>query len=387
MKKIISILGSTGSVGLNALSIIEKRKNLFKFNLLSANKNYSLICKQIKKYNPSIFVISDKNIFTKIKYKFRKKNIEILNNYNDLKLNKISHITISAIPGIAGLQPTIMMIEKSKKLLIANKESIICGWNLIEKLSKKNKTKIIPVDSEHFSIFELLKNHKIKDIKKIYITASGGPFLNYSPNQLKRIKPDEALKHPKWKMGKKISIDSSTLMNKILELIEAQKLFNLKITSLDILIHPESLVHAIVEFKNGLTKFIYHDTSMIIPLANAIFDGFLNIENFYKSKKKMTNDLSFKKVNPNLFPVIKIKNKLDEFPSTPIIINAVNEILVDQFLQKKIRFSDINKIIMTVLKDRNYRKYAIRKPVNIKVIQLINDWAKELTLKKYVKKN
>ena len=387
MKKIISILGSTGSVGLNALSIIEKRKNLFKFNLLSANKNYSLICKQIKKYNPSIFVISDKKIFTKIKYKFRKKNIEILNNYNDLKINKISHITISAIPGIAGLQPTIMMIEKSKKLLIANKESIICGWNLIEKLSKKNKTKIIPVDSEHFSIFELLKNHKIKDIKKIYITASGGPFLNYSPNQLKRIKPDEALKHPKWKMGKKISIDSSTLMNKILELIEAQKLFNLKITSLDILIHPESLVHAIVEFKNGLTKFIYHDTSMIIPLANAIFDGFLNIENFYKSKKKMTNDLSFKKVNPNLFPVIKIKNKLDEFPSTPIIINAVNEILVDQFLQKKIRFSDINKIIMTVLKDRNYRKYAIRKPVNIKVIQLINDWAKELTLKKYVKKN
>ena len=387
MKKIISILGSTGSVGLNALRIVEKRKNLFKFNLLSANKNYSLICKQIKKYNPSIFVISDKKIFAKIKYKFRKKNIKILNNYNNLKLNKISHITISAIPGIAGLQPTIMMIEKSKKLLIANKESIICGWNLIEKLSKKNKTKIIPVDSEHFSIFELLKNHKIKDIKKIYITASGGPFLNYSPNQLKRIKPDEALKHPKWTMGKKISIDSSTLMNKILELIEAQKLFNLKITSLDILIHPESLVHAIVEFKNGLTKFIYHDTSMIIPLANAIFDGFLNIENFYKSKKKMTNDLSFKKVNPNLFPVIKIKNRLDEFPSTPIIINAVNEILVDQFLQKKIRFSDINKIIMTVLKDRNYRKYAIRKPVNIKVIQLINDWAKELTLKKYVKKN
>ena len=387
MKKIISILGSTGSVGLNALRIVEKRKNLFKFNLLSANKNYSLICKQIKKYNPSIFVISDKKIFAKIKYKFRKKNIKILNNYNNLKLNKISHITISAIPGIAGLQPTIMMIEKSKKLLIANKESIICGWNLIEKLSKKNKTKIIPVDSEHFSIFELLKNHKIKDIKKIYITASGGPFLNYSPNQLKRIKPDEALKHPKWKMGKKISIDSSTLMNKILELIEAQKLFNLKITSLDILIHPESLVHAIVEFKNGLTKLIYHDTSMIIPLANAIFDGFLNIENFYKSKKKMTNDLSFKKVNPNLFPVIKIKNRLDEFPSTPIIINAVNEILVDQFLQKKIRFSDINKIIMTVLKDRNYRKYAIRKPVNIKVIQLINDWAKELTLKKYVKKN
>ena len=387
MKKIISILGSTGSVGLTTLSIIEKKKNLFKFYLLSANKNYSLICKQIKKYNPSVFVISDKKIFIKIKKKFRKKNITILNNYDDLKLKKISHITISAIPGIAGLKPTIMMLEKSKKFLIANKESIICGWNLIKKLSMKNKTKIIPVDSEHFSIFKLLENHKIKDIKKIYITASGGPFLNYLPSQLKKIKPTEALKHPKWKMGKKISIDSSTLMNKILELIEAQKLFNLKIESLDILIHPESLVHAIVEFKNGLTKFIYHDTSMTIPLANAIFDGSLNIEKFYKSEKKIINNLSFKKVNPDLFPIIKIKNRLDEYPSTPIIINAVNEILVDQFLQKKISFSDINKIIMTVLKDRNYRKYAIRKPINVKEIQLVNDWARELTLKKYVKRN
>ena len=387
MKKIISILGSTGSVGLTTLSIIEKKKNLFKFYLLSANKNYSLICKQIKKYNPSVFVISDKKIFIKIKKKFRKKNITILNNYDDLKLKKISHITISATPGIAGLKPTIMMLEKSKKFLIANKESIICGWNLIKKLSMKNKTKIIPVDSEHFSIFKLLENHKIKDIKKIYITASGGPFLNYLPSQLKKIKPTEALKHPKWKMGKKISIDSSTLMNKILELIEAQKLFNLKIESLDILIHPESLVHAIVEFKNGLTKFIYHDTSMTIPLANAIFDGSLNIEKFYKSEKKIINNLSFKKVNPDLFPIIKIKNRLDEYPSTPIIINAVNEILVDQFLQKKISFSDINKIIMTVLKDRNYRKYAIRKPINVKEIQLVNDWARELTLKKYVKRN
>ena len=387
MKKIISILGSTGSVGLNALSIIDKKQDLFKFNILSANKNYSLICKQIKKYNPSIFIISEKKIFTRVKYKFRKKNIKILNSYDDLKIKKISHITISAIPGIVGLEPTIMMIKKSKKLLIANKESIICGWNLIEKLSKRYKTKIIPVDSEHFSIFKLLENHKIKEIKKIYLTASGGPFLNYLPNQLKRIKPNEALRHPKWKMGKKISIDSSTLMNKILELIEAQKLFNLKIKSLDILIHPDSLVHAIVVLKNGLTKFIYHDTSMIIPLANAIFDGSLNIEKFYKTKKKTINDLSFKKVNPKLFPIIKIKNRLDEYPSTPIIINAVNEILVDQFLQKKIRFSDINKIIMTVLKDRNYRKYAIRKPINIKIIQLVNNWAKELTLKKYVKTN
>ena len=164
------------------------------------------------------------------------------------------------------------MIKLSKKILIANKESIICGWNLIKKNALTNKTKIVPIDSEHFSIFTLLKSHKLNEIKKFYITASGGPFLNYKRKQFKNIKPKDALKHPKWKMGKKITVDSSTLMNKMLELIEAQKLFDIPNNKIDILIHPNSLVHAIIKLKNGLTKFIYHETTMIIPLANALFE-------------------------------------------------------------------------------------------------------------------
>ena len=222
--------------------------------------------------------------FQKISIKFKKK-IKIINSLEDKYFINKSDITISAITGIAGLKPTIYFIKKSKKVLIANKESIICGWELIKDCSKKFKTKVISIDSEHYSIMKLMESHKLKDIKKIFITASGGPFLNHNLSKLKNIKPREALKHPKWRMGKKISIDSATLMNKVFEIVEAQKLFSIPDKKIDILIHPNSLVHAIIYFKNGLVKFLYHETSMIIPLANAIFDGKLNIECFYKSSK------------------------------------------------------------------------------------------------------
>ena len=388
MKKTISILGSTGSIGLNTFKIINKRKNNFQINLLSANKNLKLISKQIRIYKPKLFIINDKRIFKKVADKFKKSKTKILNSFEKIRNKKISHITVSAIPGIAGLKPTILMTKKSNKILIANKESIICGWNLIKRAAIKNKTKIIPVDSEHFSILNLLKNHSVDEVKKIYITASGGPFLNYKRKQFKKIKPVDALNHPKRKKGKKISVDSSTLMNKILELAEAQKLFNISNDKLDILVHPDSLVHAIIEFKNGLVKFMYHDTSMIIPLANAIFDGKIDIKNFYqnnnlKFKDKVTKNLNFRKVNNKIFPLIKLKNRILELPSTPIIINAANEILVDHFLNKKLQFLRINKIIMSVLNDKNYKKYAIRKPKNINHITEIDKWARE-TAERYV---
>ena len=379
MRKSISILGSTGSIGLSVLQIVDKKKSFFKIDLLSANKNFNLICKQINKYNPKFFVIADKLIFNKIKKKFKNKRTKILNNFSKVNLKKKTDVSISAIPGFSGLNPTILLTKLSKKILIANKESIICGWNLIKSLSKKNNTKIIPVDSEHFSILQLLKSHQLNEISKIYITASGGPFLNYKKKQFENIKPKDAMKHPKWKMGKKISVDSSTLMNKILELIEAQKLFNIPNNKIDILIHPKSLVHAIVVFKNGLTKFLYHETSMIIPLANAIFENNININDFYKSKKNNIQNLEFKKVDKNTFPIIKLKMRVIEYPSTPIIINAANEVLVDRFINKKLPYLMINKIILAVLNDKNYKKYAIRNPKSIFQIIKIDQWARETT--------
>ena len=381
MNKTVSILGSTGSIGGSVFKIIDKKRNYFNINLLSANKSYSKIYYQIKKYKPKIFIVRNKLIFEKLSRKVFKGTI-ILNDFDFKKINK-SDLTISAIPGITGLQPTLKMIKFSKKLIIANKESIICGWDLIKKESVRSKTKIIPVDSEHFSIFQLLKGHKMNEIEKIYITASGGPFLNYKANQMKYIDPKKALKHPKWKMGKKISVDSATLMNKMLELIEAQKLFKISSNKIDILIHPNSLIHAIVKLKNGLSKFIYHETTMIVPIANAIFENNFDINNFYnKGKREVFENLEFRKVDEKTFPIFKIKNRLTELPSTPIIINASNEDLVAHFLKKKIPFQAIFKIIMTILNDRNYKKYAIRKPKNINQINKIDFWAKQKTKEK-----
>jgi len=381
MKNLISILGSTGSIGRTTLKIIDKKKSHLTPYLFSGNKNYKLICSQIEKYHPKIFVINNYQIFKKIKIKFKKKKIEIFNNFSDIKRLKKSNTTISAIPGIAGLTPTIYMVKNSKKVLLANKESIICGWELIKKASILNKTKLVPIDSEHYSISKLLENNKVDQIKKIYITASGGPFLNYKLNEFRNISPRQALKHPKWKMGKKISIDSATLMNKLFELVEAQKIFEIPNHLLDIIIHPDSLVHAIVKLKNGLTIFLYHETSMIIPIANAIFDGNVNIENILSKNKMNIKTLVFKKVNSKIFPSFKLKNLINKYPSSPIIINACNEVLVDHFIQGKIAFLSIIKIIMMILKDHKYKKYAIRKTENIDQIIEIDMWAKLKTLK------
>jgi len=393
MKKNISILGSTGSIGLNVLKILNKKKFFFRINILAANKNYKLICKQIVQLKPKVFIINNYGTYLRVKEKFKKKNIKIINRLGSQKnyFNK-SDITIAAIPGIAGLKPTIELIKRSKKILIANKESIICGWSLIKKIAFKNNTKIIPIDSEHFSIMKLLENHKIKDVKKIYLTASGGPFLNYKISKLKKAKPQQAIKHPRWKMGKKISIDSATLMNKMLEVIEANKLFSIDLKKIDIVIHPESLVHAIIKFKNGLYKFIYHETTMLIPLANAIFDKDLNIDDYLKPKKNSKDSmffqsLNFLKVETKRFPIIKLKNRIGEHISTPIIINAANEILVDQYLKKRISFNTFYKYLLKVLKDRNYRKYAIKEPKNINEIFRIDKWSRNTVYKKINYKN
>jgi 1-deoxy-D-xylulose-5-phosphate reductoisomerase len=388
MKKSVSILGSTGSIGLHSLKIFDIKKSFFNINLLMANKNYNLICQQIKKFKPNVFVISDEKIYTKVKNKFKKNNTLIINTINlKKKFIKKSNITIAAIPGIAGLAPTIEMIKSTKKILIANKESIICGWNLIKKTALKNKTQIIPVDSEHFSIMKLLKEHKKNDVKKIYLTASGGPFLNLRLSKLKKVTPIEAIRHPKWKMGKKISIDSATLMNKLLESIEAQKLFSLNEKEIEIVIHPESLIHAIVELKNGLYKCIYHETTMIIPLANAIFERDLEITDFIKPKLNNKKSFFFQKLNffnvdKKKFPIIQLKSRINEYNSTPIIINAANEILVDQYLKKKIPFNSFYEYLLMVMKDRNYRKYAIKEPKNINEIFQIDAWSRRTTYSK-----
>ena len=391
MKK-ISILGSTGKIGEVSLKILEKKKKYYSVYILSGYKNYKKIIYQIKKYKPKIFIIFDLNTYEKVKKKLKSTNVIILNEHDYLNYKiKNSNILITAIPGIDGLKPTLDFIKKSQKLLIANKESIICGWNLIKKESRKYKVKIIPIDSEHFSIMQILKNIKNNDIEKIFITASGGPFLKFNKKQIAQATPSQAIKHPKWKMGKKISIDSATLMNKIFEVVEASKLFSINLNKIEILIHPQSLIHAIIKYKNGLSTLLYFEPDMTIPICNAISDQGLDIKNYLNAKTKKDNliikeKLEFFKVDKNKFPAIKLKPILNKFNSLPIVVNAGNEIFVDQFLKKKISFYSIIYNLFKLLKDPKIRKYAIKKSTNLNSIISIDKWARDQATKILEKK-
>ena len=263
-------MGSTGSIGKTTFNIIKKNPKAFEIVLLTTNKNIAKIIQQAKLLKVKNILVSSQSHYFKVKKKLKNSNIRVHNNIDNLQkiINKKIDYTMCAISGLTGLKPTIDSIKFSKTIAIANKESIICGWPFINKALIKYKTKFVPIDSEHFSIWTLLKNQNINNVKKIYLTASGGPFLNKKLSEIKNIKPKYALKHPNWKMGKKISIDSATLMNKIFEVIEAKKIFDVDIRKFKIIIHPKSYIHAIVHFKNGLVKFLAHDTNMAIPIMN-----------------------------------------------------------------------------------------------------------------------
>ncbi len=376
MKKII-ILGSTGSIGKQTLEIIEKNKKNFKVILLSTDKNIKLLSKQIK-----IFKVKNVVVTNKSKYKILKKKLKKVNIYPDFtnlekKINGKVDYTISAISGIDGLTPTINIIQKTKRIAIANKESIICGWELILKKLKKYKTEFIPVDSEHFSIWSIIKNYHKSDIEKIILTASGGPFLN--KNIKKNIKPNDAIKHPNWKMGKKISIDSATLMNKVFEIIEAKKIFDIELSKFDILIHPKSYIHAIIKLKNGLMKIVAHDTNMKIPISNSIYMGEKD-NNFIESKKidlNILNSLNFQIVKTKKFPVIKILKKIPKKNSLfDTVLVSINDELVSLFLERKISFLDISSRFWYLINLPFFSKYKHQKPKNLAQIEKLNQFVR-----------
>ena len=388
MKRKIAILGSTGSIGKTLLDIIEKEKKNFDVHLLTANNDYKTLLKQAKKFKVKNLVITNRENYELLKKKTKKLNIKIFNNFE--KLDKIFKFKVdyvmSSIVGIDGLEPTIKIIKFTKKIVIANKESIICGWNLIKKELKKNKTEFIPVDSEHFSLWFGLQNLKINNIEKIFITASGGPFSNISLNQFKNIKISQALNHPNWKMGKKISIDSATMINKIYEVIEAKNIFNIPYKNIGILIHPKSYIHAILKFNNGLIKIVAHDTTMKIPIFNTIF---FDRNKKLKSKKinlKILNDLKFKKVNLKRYPMVKLFKYLPEKQSLfETIIVSANDKLVELFLEKKIKFTDIQKKLFYIIKLKEFSKYKKIYPIKAKDILELNNYVRLKVLKNVYK--
>ncbi len=374
MKKKIVILGSTGSIGKTLINIIKQNKKNFEIVLLSADKNFSEIYKQSKLLNVKNLIITDHKNFELFKRKYKNKK-NVFNNFDDLDriLKKKVDYTMCAISGLAGLEPTIRMINKTKNIAIANKESIICGWNIIKKNLEKYKTKFIPVDSEHFSIWSLIKKDNIKLIDKIHITASGGPFLKWPIKKIRKANPSHALKHPNWSMGKKISIDSATMMNKVFEVIETQRIFDLKKSKINILIHQKSYVHAIVEFKNGLKKILVHDTDMRIPIFNTLYQNDLKYIKSNKLDLTKLNNLNFQKVNINKFPLVKILNKIPESSSLyETVLTSANDELVNLFLENKISFYDIQKNLTKLINLREFEALRKKTPKNIDEIKKLN---------------
>ena len=377
MKKKIAILGSTGSIGKNTISIVRKDKKNFKVVLLSTNSNIKEVVNQAEEFSVKNVIISNFNKFTEAKKKYKKKKIKFFNNFNDIKkIFKTKEIDYSmiSISGIDGLEPTTILCKFSKTLAVVNKESLICGWNLIENKLKKYKSNFIPIDSEHYSIFSLLKNHKNNEIEKIYITASGGPFINYPKKNFNKINIKDALNHPNWKMGNKITIDSATLMNKVFEVIEAKKIFNISYKKISILTHPDSYVHAILKLKNGLTKILIHEPDMKIPIFNSIY----NNKKFIKSKKinlKILNNLDFKNVDRIKFPTINLLNKLPNKNSLyETILISINDYLVFKFLEKKISFKKLLNLIVKWSSLKEFQKYKKIKPNNINQIYKLRDY-------------
>ena len=380
----IVILGSTGSIGNSVLDSIKFQKN-FKVKLLTTNKNSKKILNQALKYNVKDIIIENEKEFKKNREVFKKKKINWylgIKNIDKIIKKKVKY-SINAISGINGLEPTLKIISKSENILIANKESIICGWHLIKKKLIKYKTNFIPIDSEHYSIWELIKQENPKNIEKVILTASGGPFLNKPKNKIINIKPKYAIKHPNWKMGKKISIESSNLMNKIFEFIEAKKIFNLKNNQVSILIHPKSFIHAIVFLKGDLIKILAHKPKMIIPISNAL--GIKKKSNIKKLKNysKIFSSLKFDEPNKYKFPLLSLLDILPEKTSFfETILISLNDLLVQKYLNGSINYISIKSNLLKHIKSPYFKKYYKLKPKNIYDIKKIS-----ILTKNYLEKN
>ena len=379
MKKKIAVLGSTGSIGKTLLQILRKEKNKYEILLLTANSSYIELLKQAKIFNVKNLILINKKNFEILKKKTKNMNINVYNNYDcfDKILGKRTDYTMSSISGIDGLKPTLKIIKYSKRIAIANKESIVCGWSLINSELKKNKVDFVPVDSEHFSIWYGLQKLKTNNLEKIFLTASGGPFYKKKQKDLKKIKVSEALNHPNWKMGKKISTDSATLINKVYEVIEAKNIFGIDYKKIEILIHPKSYVHAILKFNNGLLKVIAHDTTMTIPIFNTLYSDYDKKLKSNDINLKILNDLNLKKADSKMFPMINLLNIIPNKSSLfETVIVSANDRLVELFLEKRIRFIDIQKKLFKLLFSKKFLKFRYKYPKKLEDITDLNHYVR-----------
>jgi len=351
MKKVL-ILGSTGSIGVNSLEVINRLKDDFKVSGLTANSNVSLLLEQVRKFNPDIVAVRDENAAAIIKEKLPPGCNLFVGDKGliEAAANADYDIFIGAMVGFAGLLPTIEAVKHGKRIALANKETLVVAGELVTDLCREYNSEIIPVDSEHSAIYQCLIGEKLEEVEKLILTASGGPFLNKEKSFFEKATVDEALNHPNWKMGNKISIDSATMMNKGLEVIEARWLFGLPTEKIDVVIHPQSIIHSMVQFVDGSVKAQLGLPDMKLPIQYALTFPKRVVNDLERTNLPNIGSLTFFEPDAEKFECLKLAfDVLNTGGTAPCILNAANEVAVDKFLNKEIKFSHIPLLINKAL--------------------------------------
>ncbi|MTI57337.1 1-deoxy-D-xylulose-5-phosphate reductoisomerase [Geosporobacter ferrireducens] len=375
MKK-ISILGSTGSIGRQTLDVVRANREAFCIMGLSGNHNIDLLEAQIKEFQPKIAAVMDHEKALELSKRLGKCSTEVLAGMEGLiaiaTMEEIE-LLMTAVVGMVGLLPTIKAIQSKKNIALANKETLVTAGEIVMEEARRNQVKIIPVDSEHSAIFQCLKGYNLKEVNRIILTASGGPFRGFQRNQLEKVTLEETLKHPKWNMGKKISVDSATLMNKGLEVIEAKWLFDLEQHQIEVVVHPQSIIHSMVEFIDSSILAQLGCPDMRVPIQFA-----LTYPNRVENQLQRLNfselrELTFEKPDMENFTCLKLAiEAMNQGGSYPTVLNAANEVLVDRFLQRKIGFMDIPNEIESVLENNPFKKVE-----DINEIIVIDQWTRD----------
>jgi 1-deoxy-D-xylulose-5-phosphate reductoisomerase len=383
LQKNLTILGSTGSIGTQTLEVVRNNPDLYKVKFLTTNSNIELLKEQIIEFKPLAVVVSNDDLKEEAFTQFGDLTNVLVgsNNLNYVAANDEIDTLVSSLVGFSGLEPTISAIKKSKTIALANKETLVVAGELITKLAKKYSSDILPIDSEHSAIFQCLVGENEKEIEKILLTASGGPFINTRIEDFKNITLEQALKHPNWNMGNKITIDSATMMNKGLEVIEAKWLFNLDVSQIEVLIHPQSIIHSMVQFLDGSVKAQLGLPDMKLPIQYALTYPKRISNNYQRLDLTMTNELTFSKPDLEKYPCLELSYKALEMGGlASVVLNALNEVAVASYLRREIHFTTIPKIITNGLRelDSNVQEITIEK-IN-KIDTEARNFAKEIII-------
>ncbi len=375
MKKKISILGSTGSIGVNALNVIRKIPDDYEIIHLSGNMNSDLMIKQCEEFHPKSIVMINDEASEKVQKTLTNNDVEVLSGRENLlriSKNKNVDLVLNALVGSSGMEPTLDALNAGVDVALSNKESLVVAGDLITNSMKKSGANLFPVDSEHSAIWQCLIGESLDDIEKIILTGSGGPFRKRFLNTFSEITISDALNHPNWDMGNKITIDSATMMNKGLEVIEAYWLFNMNASQIDIVVHPQSIIHSMVEFKDGSVKAQMGVPDMKIPIQYALtYPRHLEAQ-WERLDFKSLGNLSFQAPDYERFPCIKLAyNSLDKMGTTPAVLNMANDYCVYKFLNGEIKFTDIPIIIESAMNNHQWTENP-----NLDYLRELDLWAK-----------